>query len=885
MQNGLINMGVNADAFVQGMAQITQNFNHCTVQMNQDLHALDQGFDDVRQGIDQLNHTVQQSGNQLTAIFERQAQTANQVTEAIDRQGRALQQFANGAVMRLGAAAVEAIGNIFRTGIQATRVFEDMASKMSALTGSLDSAKDKFWELNALEDETTIATDKLSQAFITLGNNALNNSSKQLKAYSAIAIGTGKDLNQLSDAIVKFSQGRMNALAQFGITAKENANSITMSYRGVTTEIEKNTKALEKYLSDIANNNFDGVLAEKYNTVEASMNRLDNAWGTFCAKIMQSDGGFGELIIMGNDFLSTTLNDISDWFNQPDVIEWFHEVGDIGRSALDTVGTAWGTLKDTAKTVVDYLQAYWSNFCQTFEDLGIAAFADLKNSFTDFLKLVAQGINTVMTTIQTAMKMLRNTGEEIGKRFAPDQKEALINAQWKYRVEQGLEDTNNAARYAEFKKEQRKLIQWADSESLATKNAKELQSAIDKLDASAKKLFSGSQDRALAKALENSKKPLETPPDNKPIGKPDEQGGGTTGGKGGGGSSRLEADRRAFDQLAQSLERAKVQSLSALQQEEIEYQKHMATITDALNRRVVSEQEAKALLEQVEFQHQENLNKIRQDAEVKLAEMRGDPIAKLQMQYSQELEALEQLHADKLASEEVYLQSMTALYDRYYGEMSKKNEKDKKGKGKDGKKDASILGISTEALDSVGKSLDMVSGAFSQMTANMNESSGAYKALFAVEKSFALASAMVNGMAAIGKGMSTAKTWYEWAAVYAQAIAMVGNIVSTISSVSMHDKGGTIPAGQYGIVGEIGPELVRGPASVTSRKDTADLLSQRGESNIVVNLIEDASRAGQVEKEETDEATIIQVCVANIHRGGELADAISNTYGVARQGV
>lgn len=35
------------------------------------------------------------------------------------------------------------------------------------------------------------------------------------------------------------------------------------------------------------------------------------------------------------------------------------------------------------------------------------------------------------------------------------------------------------------------------------------------------------------------------------------------------------------------------------------------------------------------------------------------------------------------------------------------------------------------------------------------------------------------------------------------------------------DKGGFIPSGSAGIVGEFGPELVRGPAAVTSRKETA----------------------------------------------------------------
>lgn len=42
------------------------------------------------------------------------------------------------------------------------------------------------------------------------------------------------------------------------------------------------------------------------------------------------------------------------------------------------------------------------------------------------------------------------------------------------------------------------------------------------------------------------------------------------------------------------------------------------------------------------------------------------------------------------------------------------------------------------------------------------------------------------------------------------------------------DAGGNIPAGKFGIVGERGPELVSGPATVTGRQDTAAMLSGGG---------------------------------------------------------
>lgn len=54
-----------------------------------------------------------------------------------------------------------------------------------------------------------------------------------------------------------------------------------------------------------------------------------------------------------------------------------------------------------------------------------------------------------------------------------------------------------------------------------------------------------------------------------------------------------------------------------------------------------------------------------------------------------------------------------------------------------------------------------------------------------------------------------------------------GQLITGIGGIfaGMFDAGGKIPAGQFGIVGELGPEIVRGPATVTGRLETAEQLS------------------------------------------------------------
>lgn len=52
------------------------------------------------------------------------------------------------------------------------------------------------------------------------------------------------------------------------------------------------------------------------------------------------------------------------------------------------------------------------------------------------------------------------------------------------------------------------------------------------------------------------------------------------------------------------------------------------------------------------------------------------------------------------------------------------------------------------------------------------------------------------------------------------------------SGPALYAEGGTIPAGETGIVGEAGPEFVKGPAEVTSAKDTKEIMSKLGNTSV-----------------------------------------------------
>ncbi len=77
----------------------------------------------------------------------------------------------------------------------------------------------------------------------------------------------------------------------------------------------------------------------------------------------------------------------------------------------------------------------------------------------------------------------------------------------------------------------------------------------------------------------------------------------------------------------------------------------------------------------------------------------------------------------------------------------------------------------------------------------------------------------------------------------------IGGALKTFAG--FFDAGGSIGAGQWGIAGENGAEIIRGPANITSTKDTAAMMGKGGDTNVTfvfpgVTNKQEAQQAGSV---------------------------------------
>jgi len=172
------------------------------------------------------------------------------------------------------------------------------------------------------------------------------------------------------------------------------------------------------------------------------------------------------------------------------------------------------------------------------------------------------------------------------------------------------------------------------------------------------------------------------------------------------------------------------------------------------------------------------------------------------------------------------------------------------------------------------------------------ENSKLYKAAFALEKGYAVAKAMMNipksysdafaavvGIPIIGPALAPAAGVAAAAAQVAQAasirsIGLDGQAHDGIMSVPS-DGTWNLKKGERVTTAETSAKLDR----------TLDQVGKGGGGAPIVNLIEDASRAGQSQSRQgPDGKQMLDVFVANIRQGGAASKAIQESFGMKRVG-
>lgn len=697
-------------------------------------------------------------------------------------------------------------------------------------TGGVAAAREQFEMLQQAARDTIQPFEALKAVTLDLRKNGIQATAEQLKTFSQIAYGTGQSLETVGRAFTATIQGRYKALNQLGIVAQDNGAKIALTYKGITTEIDKNSEALSDYFRKIGQQN-EGVLDYLQGGITGALNQLENAWGDFYRALAES--GLGKLIADAVRTAANALDGLTSWINtnRPYFESFFNQLRE-----------GFGAIADAVKQTVAAGLKYVEQFFDGSTDEAKTGLSNIGFFLSQFFNFARAGfMQYVAKPAAQAWQAISGGSEAVG--------DYLGTLLYTGDLDEATKSYN------------RSLNRTADAIAQTTKEwDTAIRFQIEEIDKNRTEL-----ERKLREPIDTNTPAVTLEPVQfKP--------GGGAGGKAG------KAGEDSWASYISKIQQMQRDAYSDLEKLRADYNDSIAELMEAYkNSTVATEEDLANARAVIDADYLAKYKQLTAEAQEFLRSIRGDELEQLEAEYAEKLEKLQKFHEDQLISETEFLEAR----DKLRKDFEKSQAKVKSNKNQ------FFSAEDLENLQTFSDGMLSLGDAFANLTDRMSQSSVAYKAMFAIEKSFAIASATANAIVAWTKALSTSATWYESLANYASAVALTTGIISQISSLTMHDKGGRIPAGGLGIVGEYGPELIEGPANVTSRKQTADLARQAvNGGNVTVNLYENAEKAGQVEQTNgLDGDRIINIFVSNIRKGGQIARTLESTYQVRRFGA
>ncbi|MEN4408417.1 tape measure protein [Enterobacter hormaechei subsp. xiangfangensis] len=265
-------------------------------------------------------------------------------------------------------------------------------------------------------------------------------------------------------------------------------------------------------------------------------------------------------------------------------------------------------------------------------------------------------------------------------------------------------------------------------------------------------------------------------------------------------AQKLEKLRQQSDLTAESIEKRRIQEAGLNAQQSLGSAATKQQLAEAKALGEANEKAAISLQKRNEAeQGQKYANQEIAAAKVMPDAVTGtaiDPVAQIDLQERQKLEALAKYQALDLQNSQLYEDAKTAIQQQAANAREQISITERQTYQQNM---SSLLGATSDSVGAVADAIGQAAG----------KSSGAYQAMFAVSKGFAIAQAALNMQTAIGNAM--ALPWPANIPAIAQAVAAGGQMVSAVSGISYagaREHGGQVNANSMYRVGEGGkPEI------------------------------------------------------------------------------
>lgn len=810
--------------------------------------------------------------------------------------------------------------------IDTQRQFDVLNAGLITATGSAESAAVAFEALQDFASKTPYSLDQAVEGFTKLVNLGLTPSEAALMSYGNTASAMGKDLSQMIEAVADAATGEFERLKEFGIKAKQQGDQVSLTFRGVTTTIGNNAAEIERYLTNLGKNEFAGAMEQRMDSLDGAVSNLNDSWDRLYLSI--SEQGVGSVIEDGVRLATDALEELNAMLASGEMQQYLLAIGsawgDLGDDARRSMAITADFVSDLFKRTGGDGKTFAGIVFETISVLGVNTFYVLES--------IGREIGGIAAQLEALSRADFTAFSEIGRQMKADAEAARKEVD---RLSESiLNPQPGGAATSEYQKhmeEARRLREEWDKARDARQAAGQDRLATFRVGGNTRSRASDGVDRAAAAAEKRRRDEFQSLVESL---RTEEEAIAASYAKrraiieantGAGSADRSNLIRRLDADRAEQLKRleeqrgAELESLrkSLLTEEESiqeSYDRRLAivranlgeesTLRTDMESRLASERET--ALKAIDAQRASERDSLysgllTQEEEVKrsyerrreailtstaVTEMeRQDLLRRLDADFNAEmLQASGDFWQKWLVSAETNLQSFDEMSAQVlesatarFGDLFESIIFDA------GSAEEAIYKLADGMLRSTVNALGQMAAqwlAYQAVQAAVG-GSGAAAAVAGktAEAQMQVAMAGLNAFTStaaipiVGPGLAPGAAAAAIAATepLAASVAALAASAAATKFAGAFDTGGRIPAGKIGLVGEYGPEFVRGPANVTSRKDTAKMLEQQARPqaapepnvNLRINNILDPSLVGDYLATDEGEQLVMNIVQRN----------------------
>jgi phage-related protein len=186
----------------------------------------------------------------------------------------------SGAVMAIGGVSVKAASNMENLEAQLFTTFQ----------GSVDKVEEAKKNITDFAKSTPFSVNDVTRAFVDLNNFGLNPSNRALRAYGDTAAAMQRPLDDMIQAAADAAQGDNDRLKGFGVLARLEEDKVHYTFRGITTTVARNSKAIEEYLIRLGEVNFAGGMERSSKTLTGLISTMKDNINIGLANFAEESG-------------------------------------------------------------------------------------------------------------------------------------------------------------------------------------------------------------------------------------------------------------------------------------------------------------------------------------------------------------------------------------------------------------------------------------------------------------------------------------------------------------------------------------------------------------------------------------------------------------------